>query len=100
MPQRSTHAEAKHRIRARNFLAGETEKENLDSLIWVIRQHPQIRTVVASHKSAKARDRYLFKLLEEYGFSEHRQTEQLVLFIRAGTQAEGEFNLSDEARPR
>jgi hypothetical protein len=100
MPQRSTHAEAKHRIRARNFLGGETQKENLDSLIWVIRQHPQIRTVVASHKSAKARDRYLFKLLEEYGFSEHRQTEQMVLFIRAGTQAEREFNLSDEARPR
>lgn len=93
MPQRGTHAEAKHRIRARNFLGGETEKENLDSLIWVIRKHPQIQSIVASRESAAACDRYLFKLLEEYGFSEHRQTEKLVLFIRAGTQAEREFNL-------
>ncbi len=96
MPQRGTHAEAKHRIGARNFLGGKTKKENLDSLIWVIRKHPQIRTIVASRKSAAAHDGYLFKLLEEYGFSEHRQTEKLVLFIRAGTQAERESNLSDE----
>lgn len=100
MPQRGTHAEAKHRIGARNFLGGRTEKENLDSLIWVIRQHPQIRTIVASPKAAAARDGYLFKLLEEYGFSEHRQTEKLVLFVRAGTKVEREFNLSDDARPK
>lgn len=100
MPQRGTRAEAKHRIRARDFLGGKTEEENLDSLMWVIRQHPQIRTVVASRKSAEAYDGYLFKLLAEYGFSEHRQAEKLVLFIRAGTQAEREFNLSDETRPK
>lgn len=100
MPQRGTHAEAKHRIGARNFLGGKTKKENLDSLIWVIRKHPQIRTVVASRKAAAARDRYLFKLLEEHGFSEHRQTEKLVLFVRAGTKVEREFNFSDGARPK
>jgi hypothetical protein len=90
--------EAEHRARAHDFLSGQRNKknlinkENLDSLIWVIRRHPQIRSVVASARAAKAYDSYLFRLLGEHGFTEHKDTEKLVLFIRPVRHPEEEHD--------
>ncbi len=88
MAERGLEDEATQRIRAAHFLGREIRgqnaitKENLNSFIWVIRNCPQIKSVVASRKAAKAYDSYVFRFLDEYGFTEHRRAGKLVVFMR------------------
>jgi hypothetical protein len=82
MGQRNTMHKAHHRVQAQAFLKGKISKENLKSLVWVIRQNPQIRSIVADHRVAEAQNRYLFRLLKKLGFTEHLLAEDLVVFIR------------------
>ena len=93
--------QAVHRIKAQDYLTGETQRENyitkesLDSLIWVIRNNPQIKSVLASPQSARAYDSYLFDLLNQYGFTESVQTNELVLFFRPDKHTESEHGWLD-----
>ncbi len=82
MDQRGAMDKAIHRIQAQAFLGGRMSKENLDSLVWVIRQNPQIRSIVAYSRVAEAGNRYLFGLLKNFGFAEHMLADDLVVFIR------------------
>jgi hypothetical protein len=82
MGQRGTMDKAVRRIQAQAFLGGRMSKENLDSLVWVIRQNPQIRSIVADSRVAEASNRYLFRLLKNFGFAEHMLADDLVVFIR------------------
>jgi len=82
MNQRGTMDKAVRRIQAQAFLGGRMSKENLDSLVWVIRQNPQIRSIVAYSRVAEAGNRYLFSLLKNFGFAEHMLADDLVVFIR------------------
>ncbi|MHC4728510.1 MAG: DUF6077 domain-containing protein [Planctomycetota bacterium] len=86
MDQRGTMDKAVRRIQAQVFLGGRVSsnlsKENLDSLIWVIRQNPQIRSIVAYSRVAEVSNRYLFGLLKNFGFAEHMLVDDMVVFIR------------------
>lgn len=82
MAERGTLEEAIHRTRAQFFLNGETNKENFDSLVWVIRRHPQIRSIVAARPVAEINDSYLFSFLHKFGFTKHRIVLDLVVFIK------------------
>ena len=82
MNQRGTMGKAVRRIQAQAFLGGRMSKENLESLVWVIRQNPQIRSIVAYSRVAEAGNRYLFGLLKNFGFAEHMLANNLVVFIR------------------
>jgi len=82
MAERGTLQKAIHRTRAQSFLAGRTGRENFDSLVWVIQQHPQIRSIVAKRRVAEVNDSYLFSFLHNLGFTKHRTVRNLVVFIR------------------
>jgi hypothetical protein len=82
MDQRGTMDKAVRRIQAQAFLEGRMSQENLESLVWVIRQNPQIRSIVADRRVAEAGNRYLFSLLKNFGFAEHMLANDLVVFIR------------------
>lgn len=82
MDQRSAMDKAVRRIQAQAFLGGRMNKENLESLVWVIRQNPQLRSIVADSRVAGAGNRYLFGLLKNFGFAEHMLADNLVVFIR------------------
>jgi len=81
MDQRGTMYKAVHRVQAQAFLGGRMSQENLDSLVWVIRRNPQIRSIVADSRVAEAGNRYLFRLLKNFGFAEHMLADDLVVFI-------------------
>jgi hypothetical protein len=74
--------DAHHRMRASQFLGGETKEENLNSLKWIIDHYPQIRSIVASRKAAEAEGSFLFGLMKESGFTEIKLDERLVVFAR------------------
>ena len=82
MGQRGTMDKAMHRVQAQAFLGGRASKANLESLVWVIRENPQIRSIVAYSRVAEAGSRYLFRLLKNFGFAEHMLVDDLVVFIR------------------
>jgi hypothetical protein len=82
MDQRGTMDKAMRRVQAQAFLGGRMSKENLNSLVWVIRQNPQIHSIVAYSRVAEAGNRYLFGLLKNFGFAEHMLADDLVVFIR------------------
>jgi hypothetical protein len=82
MDQGGAMYKAVHRVQAQAFLEGRMSQENLESLVWVIRQNPQIRSIVADSRVAEAGNRYLFRLLKNFGFAEHMLADGLVVFIR------------------
>jgi len=82
MDQRDTMYKAHRRVQAQAFLEGRASKKNLESLVWVIRENPQIRSIVAGRRVAEAGDRYLFRLLNKLGFARNELADDLVVFIR------------------
>jgi len=82
MDQRDTMYKAHRRVQAQAFLEGRASKENLESLVWVIHENPQIRSIVADRRVAEAGDRYLFRLLNKLGFARNELADDLVVFIR------------------
>jgi len=86
MAERGLEHEATQRIRASYFLGGQTTREGLDSLVWVIKQQPQIRSVVSHRYVAEINNRYLFRLLNKFGFTEYRFADNLVVFLRPMSQ--------------
>jgi len=92
LDQRGRKYEAIHRIKASEFLGGRTSKEGLNSLVWVIHRYPQIRSVVADRRVAHSNNSYLFRLLEKLGFTEHKFTNELVVFIRPAANDEERYD--------
>ncbi|MHC5060558.1 MAG: DUF6077 domain-containing protein [Planctomycetota bacterium] len=82
MDQLGTMDKAVRRIQAQSFLEGRMSRENLDSLVRVIRENPQLRSIVADSRVAQAGNRYLFGLLKKFGFSEHLPADGMVVFVR------------------
>lgn len=89
MSQRGPQIEAEHRIKASRFLGGKMNKGNLDSLIRLIRQYGQIRSIVAYRRVAQARDSYLFRLLGKLGFTETKVGDDVVVFIKPALEEQG-----------
>jgi len=75
-------AEGIHRLIASDFLMGKVREKSSESLIWVIQQNPHIRSVVADRRIAEGGNSYLFKLMGNLGFAEHKFADDLVVFIR------------------
>jgi hypothetical protein len=71
-----------HRMRASQYLGGETKEENLNSLKWIIDHYPQIRSIVASRKAVEAGGSFLPGLMKESGFTEIKHGKRLVVFAR------------------
>jgi hypothetical protein len=78
--------EGRHRIAASRFLGGQISKKGLESLVWVIRHNPQIRSIVADRRVAELDNSYLFRLLSNRGFSEYKLTDNLAVFIRPSSK--------------
>jgi len=78
--------EGMHRIVASRFLGGRIGKKDLKSLVWVIRQNPQIRSIVADRRVAELNNSYLFRLFSKLGYSEYKLTDELVVFMRPGSK--------------
>jgi len=86
MSQRGPQIEAEYRIKASHFLGGRMNKEGMNSLIWVIQRHGQIRSIVAHRRAAEARNSYLFRLLGKLGFTETKVGDDVVVFIKPASE--------------
>ncbi len=75
-----------HRVAASRFLGGQTSKKSFESLVWVIRHNPQIRSIVADRRVAELNNSYLFRLLRKPGFSEYKLTDDLTVFMRPSSK--------------
>ena len=92
MAQHNAKEEAIHRIRASNLLAGESSKEGVDSLVWLIHRYPQIRSIVANRDITEAHNSYLSGLLNEMGFTERKFVDNLAVFIRPDEYYNGQYD--------
>jgi hypothetical protein len=79
MGQQGKGEQARHRITASDFLGGKLTSRSINSLVVVLDNCPQIRSVVAVRRVA---DSLLFQLMDKYGFTEHRMDPDIVVFIR------------------
>jgi hypothetical protein len=79
MSQQGKKEQADHRITASDFLGGQLTSRSLNSLVVVLDNCPQIRSVVAVRYVA---DSLLFQLMNKYGFTERRMDPDIVVFIK------------------
>lgn len=74
--------EGVRRIEASFFLNGQMTRKGFESLIWIIQNNAQIRSIVSNRQTAEASNSYLVELLGKLGFSEYNKTDDLFVFVR------------------
>ncbi|MFC1572605.1 DUF6077 domain-containing protein [Candidatus Eisenbacteria bacterium] len=82
LSRRGRKDEAIRRLLASDFLGGEGSREGLQSLGWVIEHCPQVRSVVMDRAVAERQGGLITRLLTDVGFSDRRQSRDLVLLAR------------------
>lgn len=81
MSQQGKKEQALHCIAASDFLGGKITDRSPNSLIAVLDNYPQIRSVVAFRRLAE-QNPILFQLMNKHGFTEYRSTPDIVVFIK------------------